>query len=112
VKSPPFSRLVEAYVRGVAKKRHRPRRSSISRATRSLRGFPRRKMHTSPYPWTNCDRTSNPSKAGIAAGAHAVLMGPAVFEATETPDGRVQSRPELIDLLRDWPEFRRASHNL
>jgi beta-N-acetylhexosaminidase len=95
---------VDAYVRGVVK-------SGIGATLKHfpghpvLEGVPATEDAYVPLSMGELRPYLEPFKAGIAAGAHAVLMGPAVFEATETPTAGSIS-PELINLLRTDLNFR------
>ena len=92
------SRLVASYVRGAqragvaAALKHFPGHPTVS-------GIPAVEEAVVPGSMDSLRPFLAPFEAGIAAGARAVMMGPAVFEAV-TPPVASSISPELIALLR------------
>ena len=97
------SRMVVPYIRGL-------QRAGVAATLKhfpghpTLTGHPAMEMATVPGGWDAMTPMLEPFRAGIAAGARAVMMGPAVFEATDPPVAGSIS-PQLMTLLRRELDF-------
>lgn len=97
------ARIVHAYVRGV-------RRAGLATTLKHFPGHPTLWQHPANEEATvamSLDELRSywaPFRAGIDAGAEAVMMGPAIFTAVQPPVAASIS-PDLISLLRDELDF-------
>ncbi|MGH8783166.1 glycoside hydrolase family 3 N-terminal domain-containing protein [Paraburkholderia sp.] len=98
------ARIVRAYVSGV-------RRAGVATTLKHFPGHPELSRHPASeeaevsLPLDRLRALWAPFKAGIEAGAEAVMMGPAIFNAVQ-PSVAASISPDLIALLRGELNFR------